>query len=383
MTPPDNAKPLGGAFRAGDSLRGLAVLWVVMRHVSSNAVARTTPKGDGTNLSDHLGLFGQVMDRALFAVFIFFGLSGYLLGRPYMRSLIFDRPLPRTRTYLRNRVLRIVPVFWLAVLATLIVRGRRGEGWSEVLVVPLFAQIHDPSRFSDAIPQAWTLDVEAIFYLALPLVAWIGAKLLPRHLDPSRRMFLLLAFILAGAAASIYIRNGRTTYQGLISMPSIWFSFAAGVAIACVEPRLRDHFTDSRRGRAYSTVIALVGAGALMVYIWVPSSLARNATMAFIAVSALLSAALILQWATGECWRWLDTRPARWLGERSYSLYVWHVLVIYVLSGPVPEYRGHPWLSMLALLIPTLAISLLVSWFSFRYVERPLLKRKHVWAQPT
>lgn len=366
-------------YLAGDPLRAVAALWIVVYHVCANAVARTAPEGVGADLSTELGEFGFFLSRAIFSVFLFFGLSGYLLSRPYLHALMNDRPRPSPKPYFRNRALRILPIFWLVVLVTLLVRGRRGEGWSEVLVVPLFAQVYDPSKFSAAIPQAWTLDVELIFYVALPLTAWVGAKLLPKSWGHDRRGLAILGFLIAGAALSLYIRNTRTTWPGLISMPAIWFSFAAGVAVANVEPLLRDRIQTERAGRIAATAVGLAGLGILASFIWRDGSLWSHGVEGFLGVFCLLLAPLILQWTTGTCWRFLYNRPMRWIGERSYSFYLWHVLVIYLLTKPVPEYPDDPVRSVIVLMIPSIAISLAVSALSYRYVEMPFLTRKHSW----
>ena len=73
----------------------------------------------------------------------------------------------------------------------------------------------------------------------------------------------------------------------------------------------------------------------------------------------------------------LESRPMRWLGEVSYGVFLWHLLVLreyYELSGRV-TFDGHV-LQAIAWVVP---VSLLIAWLSFRLVERPALSLKRRW----
>jgi peptidoglycan/LPS O-acetylase OafA/YrhL len=72
--------------------------------------------------------------------------------------------------------------------------------------------------------------------------------------------------------------------------------------------------------------------------------------------------------------RWLDTlfanRFVAWLGLISYSLYLWHYPVAVDAAGPGLVRAGSRALGALL----ALGASLLVSWLSYRFVERPFLR---------
>ena len=372
-------RELGGRFIAGDPLRAIAAIWIVSYHVCANALERTTANSAAANLSTDLGEVGHFLSRAIISVFLFFGLSGYLLARPYLHSIIAGTRFPRLSSYARNRALRIVPVFYVAFIATLLIRGRRGEGWSEVLVVPLFSQMYDPSRFSEAIPQTWTLDVELLFYLLLPAAGWLGVKALGGRGTVTSRSLILFGIVVLSGAASIILRTSADEWLEIIWLPGIWFSFAAGIAAAAIEPYLRDRIRTPGAGRATAWALVAVCLATTVYFVWVVDSLLLGGIAGFVAVFTAILAPLVLQWTTGSAWRLLDNRPLHWLGERSYSFYIWHVLVLYLVSRPLPEYEGQPVRTVLVLAIPGIPAVLAATALSFRYIESPFLRRKHLW----
>src|SRR4051794_41795500 len=65
-------------------------------------------------------------------VALFFVLSGFLLYRPFVAARLDGRPAPSAGRYLRRRLLRILPPFWLALLvmgALGWISGVNGDWW--------------------------------------------------------------------------------------------------------------------------------------------------------------------------------------------------------------------------------------------------------------
>src|SRR6478736_6725938 len=96
---------LSGRNRQLEGLRAVAALLVLITHVSLNAMGNDGP-------------FGGLLARLDVGVAVFFVLSGYLLYRPFVRALLRDEPLPSVRRYFRHRFLRIVPLYWVVVVAS-------------------------------------------------------------------------------------------------------------------------------------------------------------------------------------------------------------------------------------------------------------------------
>lgn len=76
----------------------------------------------------------------------------------------------------------------------------------------------------------------------------------------------------------------------------------------------------------------------------------------------------------------LRSRPFVWTGRVSYSTYVWHFPLIYfglmLASRELGGLPGESWIAMLLLCLATVAAIGVVSEISYRWIERPFLRRK-------
>ncbi|MFZ2963866.1 MAG: acyltransferase family protein, partial [Rhodoglobus sp.] len=222
----------------------------------------------------------------------------------------------------------------------------------------------------------WSLAVEEQFYLLWPLA------LLALLLVPNRFVRAGIAAIIAVASALamalLATGDGTRVYYGTDTHS---FGLALGAALAfLVEARFLEarfieaRFTGTADARARRTRIALpvVGAAALAGVIALAALLPEDAaftTRGGLALAAALTAVAILGATAPGSWlgRGLDTPVLRWIGERSYGLYLWHWPVLVLFAGGAP--RGLPWW-----LVPSaaLAVTLAAATLSYRYVEVPV-----------
>jgi len=165
-----------------------------------------------------------------------------------------------------------------------------------------------------------------------------------------------------------------------------WLPFLLlGLVLATIEPtavaRLRG------RERAGAPAIALLAGAVLFCALHLRFSLGDrpspegSVVTLFVGAGCLIAAPLVLQWGERPCWRALDNRALRWIGERSYSMYLLHVIPILLLAPLVASLAsGSPWDMLLGLLALELAILLPAAALSYRFVERPFLalKRRRV-----
>jgi peptidoglycan/LPS O-acetylase OafA/YrhL len=101
--------------------------------------------------------------------------------------------------------------------------------------------------------------------------------------------------------------------------------------------------------------------------------------MAVVCAGSALAAVIVWQLATERAPRWLDNRPIRYLGARSYAIYLIHVGVLFEVIDLVGADAGTTTLilTMIAIGLPaTVALSAL----SWRFVEQPFLERRVRWA---
>ena len=373
-----SAPPNPGRFAAGDALRGLSALGVMALHVTEFSLGYSQPIPAGQAFQALRAAYGPIGLLALaggLCLSIFFALSGYLIARPFVASYVRARQPPPLRPYARNRLLRIVPAFWFAVVATLLVFGLTG---SSPFVVPLtlaFGQTFVPAEpFVTHIAQGWTLGAELCFYAVVPVVALcLGRSGAGSSRRGARRV---LALCLASAVASAAWRS--LDPNGVIwteVFPALAAAFAPGVALAAIEAA-RPQWLGSKHTRRLALPVALAGLTLLLLGASAPSQYTWWRWIAEATGGGLvLAGALMREWSGAPAWKLLHNRATDWLGQRSYSIYVLHFGVGLWIVQRIAVI-GHPGETLLRLAPLTLLTTLGLADLSWRWIEQPFLRWK-------
>ena len=382
-------------FRGVEGLRALAAGGVLFGHVH----AYGGPYG-----SYDLGRL-EVLARTvgMAGVVLFFTLSGFLLYRPFAAAVLTGSRLPSVRSYLRSRFLRIFPAYWLAVLVLGVVLGAtylpaaRAEGRSlasdpEALAANLLlVQGFFPSTMLTGIGPAWSLAVELVFYLALPLLALVALALSTLTGAGRRRPWLA-----ALAPAGMLLVLGQVGYRLAASLPRTdggswhgsWSAvvtrsflaqcglFAAGLVLAVVHTQLsRGALVLPAWWRRAS------GAGAVVLvappaYLFDTGRLSENRATLMMSIGfALLLALVVLpDGRSSRVGALLDVRVLQWGGLISYGVFLWHEPLIWVLQREGLTQGGRS--GFLLALLSTTAVSVVAATVSWRCVERPALALK-------
>jgi len=386
-----------GNLLGGDGFRGIGMSLVFVAHVFANA-------DPAPNLASY-GWAKQPIARIDLALATFFVLSGYLIARPFLRSFVLGTRRPSVRRFVRNRVLRIVPIFYLIAALVLLRFGLDGaigptpdnpsgtapaSAWWQVLSIFTFTQSYTGGSATLPIGQAWSLDVEAAFYIAIPIAAVISYRFAPALKTPRARAIAALSFIGGLALLSIALRqNANNSFALLTSPPLIVYVFLPGVALAVLEPFLVPWFRGHPQ-RARRVAWAGVGLAVLcyLLYIqWdyevgttqIHHALGRRSVLLALFGMALIGAMLVLQLGTERAPRWLNNRATNWLGERSYAFYLLHVWVFFEIIHVVGA-DTDPVLLGAILFVVGFPISVGLAGLSWKWVERPCLERRLPWA---
>lgn len=381
----------------GDGFRGIGMSLVFVAHVFANA-------DPAPNLASY-GWAKQPIARIDLALATFFVLSGYLIARPFLRSFVLGTKRPSIRRYVRNRALRIIPIFYLIAILVLLRFGLDGaisptpdnpsgtgpqSAWWQILSIFTFTQSYTGGSATLPIGQAWSLDVEAAFYVAIPIAAALAFRLGRPLKTPKARAIAALAFIGGLALVSIALRPMAGNNFGLLtSPPLIVYVFLPGVALAVIEPFVVPWFRDhAERARRFAWACVGVAVVAWLLYMkWdynagttqIHHALGRRSVLLALFGMALIAAMIALQLGTGRAPRWLDNRWTNWLGERSYAFYLIHVFVIFELISIVGADHSPVELGAVFFLVG-FPISVTLAGLSWRYVERPCLERRLPWA---
>jgi peptidoglycan/LPS O-acetylase OafA/YrhL len=392
--------PAADRLVVGDPLRGVAALAVILVHIEASlpvAAGYGSAPGATQAILTPLGMGVSRIFPA--SILLLFALSGYLITRPFTHALVEGSPLPPLRRYLRNRILRIVPLFWAAVAALLVAEWV--FGWVSVFAPPgattspldalaLFGFMQDATPHSPIaeaqLGPGWTLHVELVFYLLIPLFAVVMARALRSRAAPGTRIVALVALaLLVGFASLGTLAAVKPDVFDL--HPYHWFvtnayAFMPGVMLACIEPLVAPWLAARTRLRALAPVLAAASVGLLAAYSVVTNEghVATAQGIGTLAVGVGLSACIVKQWSGAGAWRVLDNRVMHWVGERSYSIYVLHGTVIAIVYRFV---GGSPRVALLELALLTYAGTLALAALTFRYIEQPFLgRRRHVAVEP-
>jgi peptidoglycan/LPS O-acetylase OafA/YrhL len=345
-----------------DSLRAVAALCVFGFHIS---VTRP-PTLELRPYAFHLG----------WGVTVFFLISGYVLYRPFLERRLGGRSLGIS-SYGIRRLLRIVPGYWVALVLVLAF----GAGAVTVRADPVtyfgFAQIYGSETVLGGIGQAWTLDVEMVFYAALPVLA---AGLTAFRWGSRVRMSLdLLTFVLLWAIAIAWtvlvVRTGLPLDPKLYWLPRFLGQFAVGMALAMLSVWIARGGVPPRPLRflfEYPSLTWLLVPAGYVLASQPSTALVISDTLDTVAAAALLWPAIVGSVGKGVAGRVLAWRPLVYLGVVSYGFYLYHFAVI-TRANELTDSLGGPlgwvvWVSVGLAGATALAIA------SWRLVEQPAIR---------
>jgi peptidoglycan/LPS O-acetylase OafA/YrhL len=389
--PADRKPDVGiGTLLAGDGVRGVGALFVFATHVC--LLADPVPNNNLLSYGWAAPILGHI-DLALSAFFV---LSGYLIARPYARAYVAGTRRPRLRNYVRNRILRVVPVFYLLTVLVLLRFGLDGRLDSapgadtssvwQILGQFLFIQGQTAGPAAVPIGPAWSIGAEVGFYVVIPIAAY-GAYLLAARLrGASSRAAVALALIALVTVVSIALRAyDKYLFAWLTSPPAILYGFMPGVALGIAEPLFAKHLRG--RGRLAANIAwAAFAVGLLCAIVYTTSdydprqtpihhALGVRALLAALACGLLFAGLVVLQIGTGRAPRLFANKTMLWLGARSYSFYLVHIWVLLELDHILG--RGESIETRLAVMaLVGFPLTVLSGALSYRFVERPFLERK-------
>ena len=367
--------PAVGRFRALDGLRLVGALAVLSTHVGFDS-------GDSLH-----GPFAGILSRLDAGVALFFVVSGFLLFRPHAMAHLQRRTRPRTTAYLVRRAARILPVLWIAVgAAFLLLRDGRPVG--DYAAHALLAQIYLGTPLTPGLTQLWSLATEVLFYLVLPLLALVACRG-PRDSRWVRRLAGATGvLVLAGPAwmaGSTIVGNS----QARLWLPGFVGWFALGMLLAAWHAARTTGAMPAGRldilARHPGTVWALAAAvfllsttplaGPLDLSEPTPAQAAlKNLLYAVLGLLVVLPTVASVPPATDPpVVAALGSRIGAWLGEISYGVFAYHVIVLELVGRrlSLPHFGGGFWTRWLL----TVAVSVAVAAASHYLVERPVMRR--------
>jgi len=343
-----------------DGVRAIAVLLVIVFHLSPGAVVG--------------GFIG---------VDLFFVVSGFLITSLLLRERAATGRIA-LGAFWRRRARRLLPALGVLLLvcctAAYAIGGDLLVGiGQQVLGAVTFSSnwlflAASSNYFDSTVPELfrnlWSLAVEEQFYLLWPLLLVVVLLRVPRWVR------VAAAFVLA-AGSAVWMAtlwsadNATRVYYGT---DTHFFGLAIGAALAFVAVTWPTSALEWTRWQRTALGIAgpLALAGILAVAALMPedSPFPFQGGLAAVSVLSVITIATLLVPGTPLA-RLLDTPVLRWIGERSYGLYLWHwpvfLLVVSALPGWARDGISGWGLGGVALVITVAAAAL-----SYQFVEQPI-----------
>jgi peptidoglycan/LPS O-acetylase OafA/YrhL len=344
-----------------DGVRALAVLVVIGFHEGAS------------------GLPGGFL-----GVDIFFVLSGFLITDLLVSGYDRTGRMDLARFWIR-RARRLLPALAVMLVvvtaaATVIEAGQEASLRLALLAATTYTSnwyqiLHHVSYFAAAgqaaapppLDHLWSLAIEEQFYLAWPLIVWcLILRLTARRARVT--CALIGAAVSAVAMALLYTPGGdpSAVYYATDTHASALL-IGAALALACPLRTLTDI------PAARTTRLDIGGVVGLAALAWAAGHFSGADPVVYpvgLLLAALGAAALVAAAAgNGVIAAITSWQPLRWIGVRSYGIYLWHWPVIALstaLAGPV---ASAPWLWL-----AETGVTIAVAAASWRFIETPIMR---------
>lgn len=336
-------------FPALDGLRAVAAILVIMFHYGGRQ-------------------WGWI--SGWIGVHIFFVLSGFLITTLALREEDRSGRVSLRDFYLR-RAFRILPVYFAVLGLNVAVHVMRGDFRSSGLVDNLAYYLTFTSEFVDLpvapFAQSWTLGIEQKFYLVWPLLAFVlCARVFARRLAMTLTTLAVLVLtllpatdnhdsiavhyipLILGSLLAIVLHNpkGFALLSGLTRPVAVW---VVGIAFLAAHWSIWPVFQWLSGGVVSfnDSYLIIIPAYSVVVTLLIPTLL-----------------------APGPGRRLLSTGVMRYIGDRSYSIYLVQGMAGVAVAAMFPKLLNWPTLNWIGVGLVSLALADLL----FRYVEQPLIE---------
>lgn len=397
-----SASPQKNSIAVLDGVRAVACLLVIVYHIHYLISL-------DYNLTDAVGKPAtNLLLSGWSGVTLFFVLSGFLLFMPYVKAVIWKDEWPSARLFYLKRMLRILPGYYLALFALILLTNPEYLRFDHLKLFGVFLGLlmDAPATHMKINGPFWTLAVEWQYYLILPWLALIFGWFARGGKTPGlrlRRLVYCLAAMILWGIITRYIGRYYFTFHPydsfLVSRQVMnkfllftygttgkyYEDFGVGMLLCTIYIYTRSASPDhpwSRFIHRYSGWFW--GAGILiLLFLSIRSafpmfsslglSLAEHNGLNEFSYSVGFGLCiLVLLHGPGSFRHLLDGPKMRWVGMISYSLYIWHIPIFSFLRVRILPLLPHQ--PMLVYALYWLVAALIIFPFCYlvyRFVERP------------
>jgi len=331
----------------------------------------------------HLGF--SWIPGGFLGVDLFFVISGYVITRLLLDSIQRSGGLD-LRAFYKARIRRLFPplvfmisvtVFYIGIWAPETMRRFISDSPFALLGGMNWWLVFRHTDYFDSIARppllqhTWSLGVEAQFYLLWPLILLLVLKQFGKSKIPGAALFiaaisgialLIVSFEVDAASASqvSHVYFGTDTH-------SIGLFLGAALAVSWIPQNLKVQV--DRRAQDFIDGIGVIGfVGMIATFLFVNENDPTLYKLAF-PLAGLFGCAIItsIVHPASRFAPILSSKVAVWIGERSYSIYLWH-WVVFQVTRPKVDLEGSSW----ALIALRILIVFALADISLRLVELPI-----------
>ncbi|MDR3447910.1 MULTISPECIES: acyltransferase family protein [unclassified Dyella] len=334
---------------------------------------------------------------------LFFVISGFLI------TGLMAREVDRTgrldlRDFYWRRAKRLLPASWLMMavvvaIATWVARDAlphlRNDVVASLAYVTNWELLRSQTSYFEAtgrpplLQHLWSLAIEEQFYILWAPLAFI---LLPRM---KRRGMAVIAIVLAAASAAwMALLAHKIGYPGQGDPSRLYFgtdthgfALLLGSALGLLWQPSPELDRPGVMARATGWLLGLIALTCMVaLFAMMGEDTPRLYPWGFLAAAATSLALIMIATHPGMAFgRCLDNPVMRWIGERSYGIYLWH-WPVFMLTRPGMDLRA---LDNRSVLVVRIVLTLVVAALSYRYLEMPIRRgalrriftstRRHAW----
>jgi len=330
-----------------DGLRALAVIAVIINHFNKNLL----PSG-------------------FLGVDIFFVISGYVIT-----SSLANKEHKSVGNFLlgfyARRIKRIMPALIVCILITCIVGflfipvsqdfleiWRTGIyalfGFSNIHLFRIGTDYFVASTELNLFTQTWSLGVEEQFYFIFPLIFWFSG--FARKISNGKRNLLFFMILLSVVSLCIYVWLSRVNPSAAYFLiPARFWEMGIG-CITCL-------VLSSKKGlpQLFKSVSPLLITALIISVLFIPQVAICESTIGVVLLTSLLITTLNSNSIIFRAFTW---SPVIFIGQISYSLYLWHWSILAISRWTIGIY----WWTLPI----QIGLILLIAWLSYRYIEKTL-----------
>jgi exopolysaccharide production protein ExoZ len=341
-------------------LRAVAALLVVLAHAILRQADWAPTDQSTKEIANHIGALG---------VWIFFIISGFIMSYTNYDNFGVSGAPGR---FMASRLIRIVPIYWLATAVEVVIRLRHEPGLDvhrlicSLFFIPVAVEPGPTAAMRPILGVGWTLNYEMSFYACFALVLFLSRR---------QGLAVLLLAMTGAVLAGTFVKPIADTRDpaSLIAFYSapILLLFGVGVLIGAVARLSKGVHANGSSAVLLSVLAAILAVDISLFATFVGTYPAAIEWLVIFWISSAICVVFCAMVRIDDS-GWFIQKLVR-LGDASYSLYLFHFFTIVAVEKVWWWCFGRQ--GSLIFVCVSAAAAILAATAIHRFVEQPVCNR--------